>query len=86
MYITGYQKVFHVGFNLGCAFLEWKAQTVNMWKKQNHIKTFMTEKRKRENDTEQNLVTAFRPAKRRVLVLAPLKHNLLHGAESFLRS
>jgi len=41
----------------------------------NHIKTFMTEKRKYENDTEQNLVTALHRAKRRVLVLAPLKHN-----------
>jgi deoxycytidine triphosphate deaminase len=55
-------------------------------RKKNHIKTFTTEKRKCENDTEQNLVTALRRAKRRVLVLAPLKHYLLQAAESFLRS
>jgi hypothetical protein len=32
MYITDDQKVLSVGFNLGCAFLERKAQTVNKWK------------------------------------------------------
>jgi hypothetical protein len=37
----------------------------------------MTARRKCENDTEQNLVTALRRAKRRVLVLAPLKHNFM---------
>jgi len=35
----------------------------------------MTEKRKCKNDTEQNLVTALRRAKRRGLVLASLKDN-----------
>jgi hypothetical protein len=39
--------------------------------KKNHIKTFKTARIKCEYDTEQNLVTALR----RVLVLAPLKHN-----------
>jgi hypothetical protein len=64
-----------MGFNLGCAFLERKAQTVNTWKEKKSYQNIHASRRKCENDREQNLVTALRRAKRRVLVLAPLKHS-----------
>jgi len=43
--------------------------------KKKSYQNIQTARRKCEYDTEQNLVTALRRAKRRVLVLAPLKHN-----------